>query len=126
MGVLCAIATMGFVFFVVLLLSYFRPNAAQRVLEASQNLFENDQTIANTNSKPTHTKRPYLSPFTKRQVAARQKWRCAICKQILDETYEIDHIKPLFQGGSNETSNLHALCKRDHLSKSAMEQATRG
>jgi len=125
MGVLCAIATMCCVFVAVLLLSYFTPKTAQRVLEASQNLFEPDQTIANTHLKPTHTKRPYLSPFTKRQVAARQKWRCAVCKQILDETYEIDHINPLFEGGSNDASNLQALCKRDHLSKTAMEQ-TRG
>ena len=125
MGVLCALATMCCVFAAVLLLSYFSPKTAQRVLEVSQNLFEPDQTTAQTRSGPTHTKRPYLSPFTKRQVAARQKWRCAICKQTLDETYEIDHVKPLFEGGGNDASNLQAICKRDHLFKSSLEQ-TRG
>ena len=66
-------------------------------------------------------KRPYISPLVKKRIAARQKWRCAICKQLLDETFELDHIRPLFKGGHpTDESNLQALCKRDHLFKSAV------
>ena len=72
--------------------------------------------------------RPYLSPFVKKQVAAKQKWRCAVCRELLDETYEIDHIRPLHYATNatekrelNATDNLQALCRRDHLAKSAME-----
>ena len=72
--------------------------------------------------------RPYLSPFVKKQVAARQKWRCAVCKNILDESYEIDHIRPLHLARNdeetkklNEPDNLQALCRRDHMAKTAMQ-----
>ena len=65
--------------------------------------------------------RPYLSPMVKKAVAALQKWRCAVCGEILDAAYEIDHIVPLSHGGSNEKSNLQALCPRDHRFKTAME-----
>ena len=70
---------------------------------------------------PTAAKRPFLSPFTKKAVAAKQKWRCASCGKMLDETFEIDHIVPLFRGGDNATSNLQALHRACHMSKSAMD-----
>ena len=57
---------------------------------------------------------------TYRLSAAKQGWRCAVCRELLDETYEIDHIKALWRGGSNDISNLQALCKRDHVWKSAV------
>ena len=39
------------------------------------------------------------------------EWRCALCKRLLDATYEIDHIKPLHAGGYNSMANLWALHK---------------
>ena len=64
--------------------------------------------------------RPYLSPFVKKQVAAKQKWRCAVCRELLDETYEIDHIRPLhYAKNATEKRELNAI---DNLqAKSAME-----
>ena len=37
-----------------------------------------------------------------------QKWRCALCKRLLDATYEIDYIKRLHAGGDNSIANLRA------------------
>ena len=117
-------------------LSRWDAKAAYRLLETSQHLFQPEPEDCPTDTKKPVTKagavtkpgRPYLSPFVKKQVAARQKWRCAICKQLLTETYEIDHILPLHTAKCeadrrrlNQPANLQALCRTDHLSKTVME-----
>ncbi len=63
-----------------------------------------------------------VSAYTKKKVAASQGWKCAICGEMLDETYEVDHTIPLFKGGSNDVSNLRALCVADHKKKSMEER----
>ena len=62
-------------------------------------------------------KRTKLSQNVKKFVAANQKWSCNHCQQLLDSTYAIDHIIPVYQGGSNEMSNLQALCRNCHGKK---------
>lgn len=62
-----------------------------------------------------------VSTSKKKRVAASQKWHCSICKEILDETYEVDHIIALKDGGSNEIDNLRALCRPCHAKKTAEE-----
>jgi 5-methylcytosine-specific restriction enzyme A len=69
--------------------------------------------------KLLHTKsyKPYkrkLNESTKKVVAANQQWRCNICKNMLDASYEVDHIIPLYKGGNNEIYNLQALCRNCH------------
>ena len=122
--VLGACSVMIVVLVAVLLLCRFSPRTAYRVLEHSQLLFEPDEAAATpARAAPRH--RPYITPLVKKRVAAKQKWRCASCRSLLDETYEIDHIKPLFKGGTNVESNVQALCKRCHTMKSAVEQSSR-
>lgn len=58
-----------------------------------------------------------VSDARKKYVASTQKWRCGSCNVLLDATYEIDHIRPLHQGGDNEVSNLVALCRPCHAKK---------
>ena len=126
MGFVCAIAMMVAVFAVVSILSWWNPRAAYRMLEHSQHLFESDDAPRSARAvaapRVGRTTRRHISPIVKRRVAARQRWRCAVCKELLDETFEIDHIVPLFRGGTNDERNLQALCKRDHTLKSALEQ----
>lgn len=55
-----------------------------------------------------------VTPLTKKIVASNQKWICSHCKELLDYTYEVDHIIPLFKGGSNQLNNLQALCRNCH------------
>jgi len=46
-------------------------------------------------------------------------YKCPLNGLPFDESgYEIDHIKPLSEGGTNETSNLQALCLMCHRVKS--------
>ena len=119
------------IFFLVYLVGRVDIHAAHRMLETSQHFFEpapdtrdrsmSRHTHARQRSKPTVKHRPHITPLVKKRVAARQKWRCAICKELFDETYEIDHIIPLSQGGhATAENNLQALCKRDHMFKSAV------
>lgn len=55
-------------------------------------------------------------------VASNQGWHCGHCHTQLDFTYEIDHITPLFRGGTNDTRNLIALCRNCHGKKTIMER----
>jgi len=66
--------------------------------------------------------RKYISQTIKKTVAAKQQWRCNICKNILEETFETDHIIPLMNGGTNEQSNLQSLCPNCHRKKSLHEK----
>lgn len=59
---------------------------------------------------------------TKKIVAGGQEWKCAMCYQILPPTYEVDHILRLEFGGSNDISNLQALCPNCHRKKTMFEK----
>ena len=58
-----------------------------------------------------------VSNLTKKKVAASQEWKCKSCSNILNECFEIDHIVCLKDQGSNEESNLQALCPNCHRIK---------
>ena len=73
---------------------------------------------------PTATRRRRCSPFQAKRIVAAQGWRCACgCVDLsdplrrgllLDESFEIDHIRPLAVGGSDAESNLRALLRTHH------------
>lgn len=63
-----------------------------------------------------------VTPLQKKKVAASQEWKCGNCKSLLDETYEVDHRVALFNGGSNDESNLVALCPHCHRKKTVDER----
>lgn len=63
-----------------------------------------------------------VSALLKKKVAATQQWKCASCNSLLDETYEIDHKIALDHGGTNDPSNLWALCPHCHRKKTVNER----
>ena len=63
-----------------------------------------------------------VSAGLKKRVAYRQHYVCNACKKLLPPTYEVDHIRALFLGGSNHESNLQALCPNCHRDKTQKEQ----
>ena len=100
---------------------------------ANANVNANANANANVNVKAVQVK--YLlnklsgkkenrnvSALKKKIVAANQQWKCGICQRLLDETYEVDHIVPLYQGGSNDISNLMALDPICHKKKTFNQQ----
>lgn len=62
-----------------------------------------------------------VSETKKKYVASRQEWKCGHCDAQLDHTFEIDHKIRLEYGGTNEVSNLIALCRNCHGKKTASE-----
>lgn len=84
----------------------------------------NDLITLALNKMPT---KRHVTNGTKKLVAGKQRYMCAgnisgySCplKGPFDEAgYEVDHIIPLAEGGSNEPSNLQALCLMCHRVKS--------
>ena len=72
------------------------------------------------NSGKNGTKRS-VSETKKKFVASSQNWKCGNCNKQLNHTFEVDHKKRLEYGGTNEVSNLIALCRNCHGEKTAME-----
>ena len=70
------------------------------------------------NNKPTKRS---VSETKKKFVASSQNWKCGNCNKQLNHTFEVDHKKRLEYGGTNEVSNLIALCRNCHGEKTAME-----
>lgn len=62
-----------------------------------------------------------VNGMTKKYVAAQQDWKCGHCKNQLDHTFEVDHKIRLEYGGSNDKTNLIALCRNCHGIKTASE-----
>ena len=46
---------------------------------------------------------------------------CELCKKKLKKVFDIDHIIPLAEGGTNDESNLQVLCKQCHFEKTQLE-----
>jgi 5-methylcytosine-specific restriction enzyme A len=58
----------------------------------------------------------------KEMVLEKSKKKCAGCKCCLKaKKYDIDHIRPLANGGTNQIDNLQALCKSCHQDKTGNE-----
>ena len=62
-----------------------------------------------------------VSETKKKFVAAQQGWKCGKCDRQLSAWFEVDHKVRLEYGGTNEVSNLVALCRECHGEKTAME-----
>lgn len=62
-----------------------------------------------------------VSETKKKYVASTQNWMCAGCGDQLDHTFEVDHKIRLEYGGSNDATNLVAMCRNCHGRKTASE-----
>ncbi len=90
-------------------------------LELAKGLLIAPSALPSYGSGGTREKRN-VTGLMKKKVAASQEWKCGHCRAILDETYEVDHIKALFNGGTNDPSNLVALCPHCHRKKTVEER----
>ena len=62
-----------------------------------------------------------VSETKKKYVASMQDWKCGSCSKKLTHTFEVDHKIRLENGGSNDVTNLVAMCRECHGEKTAME-----
>lgn len=79
-------------------------------------------TSSSKKPKPSTTQKRAVNGYTKRIVASKQEWKCLHCKQMLQASFEVDHILALSNGGSNEEENLVALCRNCHGEKTFLER----
>jgi len=70
-------------------------------------------------------KRPLLKARTRNRVFERDGGKCAYCngQMLYDESWHIDHIKPVSKGGTNDETNLVLSCARCNLEKANKEVA---
>ena len=86
-------------------------------------LFLERQSLTPLNMVKTFkVKKRKVSETTKKVVAANQKWHCSMCNDMLDASYEVDHIVPLYKGGDNSINNLQALCRNCHGKKTIYDK----
>ena len=62
-----------------------------------------------------------LVKLKKKYIASNQNWKCKHCYTQLNAWFEVDHIKKLGHGGTNDVNNLEALCRECHGKKTAFE-----
>jgi hypothetical protein len=62
-----------------------------------------------------------VSDSKKKYIASKQGWKCRECSELLPATFEVDHIKRLQHGGTNDIDNLQALCPNCHRNKTMLE-----
>lgn len=61
----------------------------------------------------------------RRRIALRDLYTCRICRRVVSE-FEIDHIVPLFAGGSECDANRQLLCRPCHVKKTLEEDKLKG
>ena len=99
--------------------NYRESQHLQKSINANyNNMTKQQQKILQSGN--TSTKRS-VSETKKKFVAASQNWHCKGCQKQLPAWFEVDHVMKLEYGGSNDITNLVALCRDCHGKKTAYE-----
>ncbi len=131
MAFLCLLTMLAVIALAYAVTRWGDARTAWRLLEHSQHLFEPEPFVEPLDSSPASrlsaakpTTRKKFSPLVSKQIAARQHFRCSLCNRMFDDQlWDLDHIVPLFRGGSNDLSNIRALCRACHMELSASQRA---
>lgn len=70
-------------------------------------------------------RRKKTSVLVFKKLGERQDWKCNLCHSTLESTAQVDHISPLWCGGTNDEDNLQILCVRCHAIKTQQEAESR-
>jgi 5-methylcytosine-specific restriction enzyme A len=95
-------------------------NNIKKIIKPCINNF-NHEVNSDKRINETKTKRS-VSETKKKYIASNQDWKCKKCKNKLSAWFEVDHVIRLENGGSNEITNLEALCRECHGEKTALEK----
>lgn len=56
------------------------------------------------------------------QVFARDQYTCAVCGRVTVDDLQCDHIVAIANGGTDDMSNLRAICADCHAVKTAIDR----
>ena len=70
-------------------------------------------------------KRKRLTAQGRFRVLHEQDFKCALCACKIPLQYHIDHIVPLWNGGTNDRANLQGVCVSCHDEKTGTETRIR-
>ena len=82
---------------------------------------QNHQHKSSNFSNHSKSTKRSVSETKKKFVASSQDWKCGNCGRMLNAWFEVDHRIRLEHGGSNDASNLVAMCRECHGEKTALE-----
>jgi hypothetical protein len=90
-----------------------------------ENIKYNNQSIGTLNNDLLEihfgSKRIRFNKEERNAIKENQNGLCNLCQDKISRSFEIDHIRPLSNGGNNETANLQALCVSCHQEKTKEE-----
>jgi 5-methylcytosine-specific restriction endonuclease McrA len=98
-------------------------NTRQNTYSSSSNGSQSSKGTSNNQSASQYRigkggrriyKRTKLGERIRKVVASEQQWRCNNCDNLLPPNFEIDHLKAVCEGGTNDRENLQALCRACH------------
>ena len=78
-----------------------------------------------THQHPSRGKRKHIKKGTRQKIVDKQGNLCGDCKLTLTPFFQIDHVIGIQFGGTDEESNLMALCCECHAKKSVTENRCR-
>jgi RNase P subunit RPR2 len=102
------------------ILRYNRPSPTPSYAYNDAAAYSPPTTVYEAPTQPIKHKRA-VSETKKKFIASSQGWRCKDCNTMLTAWFEVDHVTRLEHGGSNDVSNLVALCRNCHGKKTAYE-----
>ena len=70
-------------------------------------------------------KRKRFSAQARFRIVHDQDFKCALCQYKIPVDFNIDHVVPLWDGGTNDRSNLQGVCVTCHGAKTVVEARTR-
>jgi hypothetical protein len=77
--------------------------------------------LSDLQTKYFKPKREHITEELRQLILKEQNYKCNACNVSLTEKYELDHIKPVSNGGGNDRKNLNMLCVACHREKTDNE-----
>ena len=99
------------------------PCAAEPEPEVGRLQRENARLLALLRRHPPP--RPQMLPNRRLRLAARNKWRCNACGELLTEAFDIDHQVPWSVSFDDSDENCVPLCVGCHRGKCSAEASAR-
>ena len=107
---------------VIIYIFYQPPEKLKETVALVQGIMKESKSVHKQVQTHVQVQERNVSGLMKKRIAANQQWKCGMCKTTLDETYEVDHSLALYKGGTNDPSNLVALCPNCHRKKTVDER----